>query len=67
MIFQEKYFLSCIVLTNQILFSDCLYFIEIFGKTFAVIVCSEFCDVINFDINLSFLIKLFSSMTKSSE
>ena len=47
--------------------SDCLYFIEISRKTCAAIFRYQFCDVINFEIYLSFLTKPFSSMTKSSE
>ena len=65
--FQEKYFSSYILLTTQIFLSDCLYFIEIFRKTCAAIFRYQFCDVINFEIYLSFLTKPFSSMTKSSE
>ena len=65
--FQEKYFSSYILLTTQIFLSDCLYFIEIFRKTCATIFRYQFCDVINFEIYLSFLTKPFSSMTKSSE
>ena len=47
--------------------SDYPYFIEVFGKTCVAIVCDQFCDVINFEIYLSFLIKPFSSMAKSSK
>ena len=65
--FQEKYFSSYDLLTKQILLSDCLYFIEIFRKTCAAIFRYQFCDVINFEIYLSFLTKPFSSMSKSSE
>ena len=65
--FQEKYFSSYILLTTQIFLSDCLYFIEIFRKTCAAIFRYQFCDVINFEIYLSFLTKPFSSMSKSSE
>ena len=65
--FQEKYFSSYILLTTQIFLSDCLYFIEIFRKTCAAIFRYQFCDVINFEIYLSFLTKPFSSMNKSSE
>ena len=32
-----------------------------------VIVCYPVCDIINFEIDLSFLIKLFSYMTKITE
>ena len=65
--FQEKYFSSYDLLTKQILLSDCLYFIEISRKTCAAIFRYQFCDVINFEIYLSFLTKPFSSMSKSSE
>ena len=40
---------------------------EISGNMWIVIVCYPVCDVINFEIYLSFLTKPFSYMTKYSE
>ena len=50
-----------LLLTDQISVSGCL---EIFGNMYIVIICLLVCDIINFEIKLSFLIKPFSYMTK---
>ena len=42
----------CVLLTDQISLSDCLLFLEIFGKICIAIVCFADCDVINVEINL---------------
>ena len=41
--------------------------LQISGNMCTVIVCYPVCNVINFEINLSFLIEPFSYMTKNSE
>ena len=59
MIFEEKYFSCYILLPDQILLSGCLYFV----RYWAIRVLQFFvnkqpsCDVIHFEINLTFLIK----------
>ena len=59
MIFKEKYFSCYILLTDRtVLLSDCLYFL-IYCP---IVYCNCFfpcCKVINFEINLIFLIKSF--------
>ena len=52
-----------LLLTDQISVSGCL---EIFGNMYIVIICFLVCDIISFEIKLSFLIKPFSYMTKKS-
>ena len=48
-------------------FIACLFLLlEILGNTCIVIICNPVCDVINFEISLSFLIKPFSYLTKKS-
>ena len=65
MIFQEKYFSWYILLTDQNSLSGCLYFfLEILGNMYTVIFCCPIYDVINFEINLSFLIKSFFYTTE---
>ena len=44
--------------------SVCIYFLRNMGNMCITIVCFPVCDVINFEINLIFLIKLFFYMTK---
>ena len=63
MIFREKCFSCYILLTDQISLSDYLYL----RNMYLVIVCYPVRDVIKFEIYLSFLIKLFSYMTKNLE
>ena len=73
MIFQEKYLSRYIPLADEIsLFGrlyfmrcwiGCLNFLRNWG--FAIIYCPV-CDVINFEINLSFLIERFFYITKKS-
>ena len=41
-----------------------IIFLEISGNMCIVIICFSACDVINFEINLSFLIQPFSYMKK---
>ena len=61
MIFLEKCFLCYILLTDQISFSNCLYFLRnIFGNICIAIVCFPGCDVINF------LMKTFFYMVKKT-
>ena len=50
-------------LSNFIFWLPLLF--EIPGNTFTVIFCVPVCDVINFEIYLSFLIKPFSHITKN--
>ena len=57
------------LLTDQISLSDCLYclrFWDIPDILCITSVCLPGCDVINFEINLIFLIKSFFYMTKKS-
>ena len=51
------------LLTDQIPLSD---YLEILGNMCIAIVCFADCDVISFEINVIFLIKLFLYMTKTS-
>ena len=71
-IFQEKHFTYQILLTDQILLSDCLYFL----RYWSICVLSLFVNqivtlfvkqIMNFVINLILLIKPFSQMTKKSK
>ena len=52
MVFEEKYF-CYVLLPDQILTLLC----EILGNMCIVILCKPDCDLINFEINLIFLIK----------
>ena len=58
-IFEEKYFSCYIILIDQILLSGYLYLCEILGNMCIAIVCKPGCDVMNFEVNLIFLIKPF--------
>ena len=58
MSFEEKYFSDYILVTDQISLADFL-FLEVFGNVCIVIICCSVCDVINFEINHSFLMKAF--------
>ena len=57
-IFEEKYFSCYILLIDQISLSVCLYFVRL-GNMSIAIACEPGCDVMNFDVNLIFLIKPF--------
>ena len=59
--FSQKKISRYILLTYQISSFGCLYFLD--NICFAI-VCFPICDVINFEINLSFLIKSFFYMNK---
>ena len=60
MIFEKKNFFSYILLAEQISLPGWLPLLcEILGNMFIVIVCWPGWDVINFEINLVFLIKPF--------
>ena len=63
--FQEKCLSCYILLSDQISLSDSFYFLR-YWKKCIVIICCPLCDVINFEINLSFHIKLFFYITKES-
>ena len=63
MIFEQKYFSSYILLIDLLSLPEYL-FAWISGNTSIVIAFYPVCDVIKFQIYLSFLIKLFSYMTK---
>ena len=56
MIFTEKHFLRYILSTDRISLSACFYFLNF--------VCFPVCDIMNFEIYLSFLIKPFSTIFK---
>ena len=58
--FFKKIFLHYILLTDQISLSDCL--LEILGSMCIAIICFPSCDIINFEINHIFLIRLFSAL-----
>ena len=60
MIFEEKFFFCYILLTDQVSFVWLLLLHEILGNMCIVIICQQGCDVMNFEINVNFLIKLFS-------
>ena len=53
------------VLSDQMSLSGCLKF-DILGNMCIAIVCFTVCDVINFKVDLTFLIKPFFCMTKKS-
>ena len=59
-IFKEKYFSGYILLTDPIPLSACLYFIRYIGQYVYCNCLLTRLDVINFEINLLFLIKPFS-------
>ena len=56
---------SISLLTGQISLSDCLLTLEILGNMWIAIVFFAVCEVIRFEINLDFLIKPFSYMSKT--
>ena len=66
MIFQEKCFSYYILLTDQISLSDYLYFLKYWAMSVLRLFCFPGCDVINFEINLIFLIKPFFYVTIKS-
>ena len=66
MIFEEKCFPYYTLLINQITFSGCLYFLR-YWAIFVFNCLLIGCDVINFEINLTFLIKLFFSAWPKSQ
>ena len=53
-------------LTDQISLPDCLYLLRYFSICAVPLIISPDCAVINFEINLIFLIKPFSYMTEKS-
>ena len=57
-ILKEKYISCYVLLTDQISLPDCLYF-EILGNMWTAIVFKPGYDVMNFEVNLIFLIKPF--------
>ena len=61
--FEEKCFLRYILLTDQVSLPLVL---EILGDMCIVIICCPDCNVINFGINLNFLIRPFFFITKKS-
>ena len=58
-IFEEKYFWCYVISIDQISSSGLPLLCEILGKMCVRIVCKPDCDVMNFEVNLIFLIKLF--------
>ena len=66
MMFEVKYFSRYILLNHQILLPGCLYLLRLLGNMCIVIAYFPGYDVINFEINFSFLIKPFPNMTKKS-
>ena len=56
MVFKEKYFSRYILLTDQISLSDCPRDLV---QYIIIIACFPGCDLINSEINLSFLIEPF--------
>ena len=60
--FRKKCFSRCILLYDQISLSHCLYLLRC-----SRITCYPVCDVVNFVINVSFLIEPLSYMIKKSE
>ena len=64
--FQEKCFSSCILLTYQFSLPDLPLLLEILGNICIIIACIEGSDVMNFQINLIFLIEPFFYMTKKA-
>ena len=58
-IFEEKYIFFYILLIDQISLSGYLYLCEILGNMCIATVCKPIYDVMNFEVNLIFLIKPF--------
>ena len=52
--------------SRYISLSNCLYFLRYWGNICIGIVCFPVCNVINFEINLIFLIRLFFNKAKTS-
>ena len=67
MIFPEKCFSYYFLLTDQISLSEFPLFLEILDNICIAIVYFPGCDVIYFETNVIFLIKLFFYMTKNSK
>ena len=67
MIFQQKCFSCYILLTDQIFIVWLSLLFEILGNMCIAIVFWPGCDVINFEINLIFLIKPFLCMIRKSK
>ena len=65
MIFQEKCFSSYILLADQISLPDCLYFLR-YWSVCVLQLFVNLVDVTDFEINLIFLFKPFSYMTKKT-
>ena len=65
-VFQENFFWFYILLTDQLLMlgNQAFYLFEILDKMYIIIISFLVDDVINFEVNLSFLIKPFSYMTE---
>ena len=62
--FSKKKNVSHVMLTNHIFLSNSLYFLRSWAICILQLIFFPGCDVINFEINLSFLIKPFSYITK---
>ena len=62
--FFKKKNVSHVMLTNQIFLSNSLYFLRSWAICILQLIFFPGCDVINFEINLNFLIKPFSYITK---
>ena len=62
---------KCFVILDSINWPDFILWLplllEIFGNMCILIVCYPVCDVISFEIYLSYPVKLFSYLTKNSE
>ena len=63
MIFWDKYFSFYLLLTDQMLLSDCLYFL----RYWIIIISFPVDDVINFETNLSFLSRFLTWPEKSGQ
>ena len=66
LLFKKKCSSCYILLTDQMPLADCILLLEILGNICIAMVCFPGCDIINFEINLIFLIKLFFYLTKMS-
>ena len=62
--FQQKCSSCYVLLTDQISLFGLPLLLEVLGNICIAIVCLQGCDVINFKINMIFLIKPFLYMTK---
>ena len=63
---KKKCFSSCILLNDLISLTDFLYFLRYWPNMIIIITDYLVCEVINFVINLSFLIKQSFYLTKKS-